>query len=343
MAARLATLLGCPVALAEDTVGASARSLAAAAAPGSVVMLENLRFNAGETSKDDALRAAFAGELASLADLYVGDGFGTMHRKHASVCEAAALLPHAAGYFVAAEVAALRRLTTDIQRPFAVVLGGAKVADKLPVVGSMLGVADRILVGGAMATTFLTAGGHPAGLSLLEGDLDTARALLTEASRTGVELVLPPDVAVVAERSAGARPEVVAASAIPADRMALDIGPDAAHRFAARLSGARTVFWNGPMGVSELPDFAAGTRAVAGAMAALSAFTVVGGGDTAAAIRALGFADGAFGHVSTGGGASLEYLAGRPLPGLAALAGPDHGEPAAAGPGPAGARLERAG
>jgi phosphoglycerate kinase len=324
VAARLAELLGRPVTLAADTVGAAARSAVADLRPGGVVMLENLRFNPGETSKDGAVRGAFADQLAALADLYVGDGFGAMHRKHASVYDVPARLPHAAGYLVEAETVALRRVTQDVQRPYAVVLGGAKVADKLPVVSNLLGIADQILVGGAMAVTFLAAQGHPAGLSLLEGDLDDARRCLDRAAQLGTEFLLPPDLAVAAGRTTGARRELAASTAIPADRMALDIGPMSAGLFVARLAAARTVFWNGPMGVFELDAFADGTRAVAMALAEGSAFTVVGGGDTAAAIRTLGFADGAFSHVSTGGGASLEYLEGKTLPGLAALAAGEH-------------------
>jgi phosphoglycerate kinase len=323
VAARLGELLGRPVTLAAGTVGAAARSAVADLKPGGVVMLENLRFNPGETSEDGAVRGAFADQLAALADVYVGDGFGAMHRKHASVYDVPARLPHAAGYLVQAETAALRRVTRDVQRPYAVVLGGAKVADKLPVVGNLLGIADQILVGGAMAVTFLAAQGHPVGLSLLEGDLDAARRCLDRAAALGTEFLLPPDLAVAVGRAAGARRELVPSAAIPADRMALDIGPETAGLFVARLAAAKTVFWNGPMGVFELDAFADGTRAVAGALAEGSAFTVVGGGDTAAAVRALRFADGAFSHVSTGGGASLEYLEGKTLPGLAALAGDD--------------------
>ncbi len=331
VAARLGQLLDRPVELAADTVGPAARSAVAALAPGGVVLLENLRFNPGETSKDDAVRGAFADQLASLTDLYVGEGFGAMHRKHASVYDVPARLPHAAGYLVQAETAALRRVTQDIQRPYAVVLGGAKVADKLPVVGNLLGIADQILVGGAMAVTFLAAQGHAAGLSLLEGDLDAARRCLDQATASGVELVLPPDLDVAAGRTAAAQREAVASASIPADRMALDIGPESIKLFAAKLAAAKTIFWNGPMGVFELDRFASGTRAVAQVLAASDAFTVVGGGDTAAAVRSLGFADTAFSHVSTGGGASLEYLEGRTLPGLAALA--DDGSEQAASPG----------
>jgi phosphoglycerate kinase len=323
VAARLGELLDRAVALAADTVGPSARAAVADLAPGGVVMLENLRFNAGETSKDDALRGAFADELASLADLYVGDGFGAVHRRHASVCDVAARLPHAAGYLVQAETAALARLTRDIQRPYVVVLGGGKVADKLPVVGGLLGQADQILVGGGMVFAFLAAQGHGVGLSLLEGDLDVARGYLDRAARSRVDLVLAPDVAVAGSRDAADRREVVPSAAIPPDKMGLDIGPESARLFAARLAAAKTIFWNGPMGVFEIPRFADGTRVVARALADSGAFTVVGGGDTAAAVRALGFPDDAFGHVSTGGGASLEYLEGKTLPGLAALQADD--------------------
>jgi len=319
VAVRLSKLLGQPVLMAADTTGASARSAVAALRPGGVVMLENLRFNPGETSKDAAVRGAFADQLASLADVYVGDGFGAVHRRHASVCDVAARLPHAAGYLIQAETAALRRLTTNVQRPYLVVLGGAKVADKLPVVGGLLGVADQILVGGGMAFTFLAAQGHSVGLSLLDGDLDMARDYRATAARTGVDVVLPPDMAVAAGRDDAAPREVVPSAAIPPGRMGLDIGPESAKLFAARLSTAKTIFWNGPMGVFEIPRYADGTRAVAEALMDGDAFTFVGGGDTAAAVRALGFCDEAFGHVSTGGGASLEYLEGATLPGLAAL------------------------
>jgi phosphoglycerate kinase len=319
VAARLRELLGRPVLLAADTVGPSARAAVAGLAPGGVVMLENLRFNPGETSTDDAARGAFADELASLAELYVGDAFGTVHRRHASVCDVPARLPHAAGYLVQAETAALARLTSDVQRPYVVVLGGAKVADKLPVVGGLLGRADQILIGGGMAFTFLAAQGHGVGLSLLEGDVGAARGYLDQAARSGVGLVLAPDLVVAAGRDAAGPCEVVPSAAIPPGRMGLDIGPESAELFAARLATARTIFWNGPMGVFEIPRFAGGTRAVARALADSTAFTVVGGGDTASAVRTLGFPDDAFGHVSTGGGASLEYLEGKTLPGLAAL------------------------
>ena len=317
---RLAQLLGRRVTLAADTVGPSAQAAVAALRPGGIVLLENLRFNAGETSEDDAQRGAFAGRLAALADVYVGDAFGAVHRRHASVCDVAALLPHAAGYLVQEETAALRRLTDSIRRPYAVVLGGAKVADKLPVVASLIGKADRILIGGAMAYTFLAAQGHHVGTSLLEGDQDAAVGYLDQAVTAGVEIVLPKDVIVAASRSGGGPGQVVPAHAIPRDRMGLDIGPVTTRLFAARLATARTIFWNGPMGVYEVPSYSGGTRAIAGALITGGAFTMVGGGDTAAAVRALGFGDCSFGHVSTGGGASLEYLEGKMLPGLAALA-----------------------
>ncbi len=322
VAARLGELLGCPVALAADTVGPSARAAVSALRPGGLVMLENLRFDERETSKDDALRGMFADQLAALADLYVSDGFGVLHRKQASVYDVAMRLPHGAGYLVRAEAAALRRLIRDIRRPYVVVLGGAKVEDKFDAIGDLIGVADRILIGGAMAFPFLAAQDHKVGTSLLAADqVDLARGYLDLAARTGGNgnIVLPPDFVVAAEPAAGASHEVVAAHDIPADRMGLDIGPASARLFGATIRRAGTVFWNGPMGVFELAPYASGTRAVASALAGSAAFTVVGGGDTGAAIRALGFRDGAFGYVSTGGGASLEFIRGKTLPGLAVL------------------------
>ncbi len=281
-------------------------------------MLENLRFHAAETSKDDAQRGLLADQLADLADLYVADGFGAVHRKHASVYDVALRLPHAAGYLVQAEVAALSRLTGDIRRPYVVVLGGAKVADKFDAIGSLIDNADRILVGGAMAFPFLAARGGQVGASLLEADqVDAAGGYLDRAAPGQIEL--PSDIIAAAERAAGAPHQVVAGDAIPADRMGLDIGPESAARFAASITEARTVFWNGPMGVFELAPYAGGTRVVAQAMTGGDTFAVVGGGDTGAAIRALGFAEDAFGYVSTGGGASLEFIEGKILPGLAVL------------------------
>ena len=320
VAARLGELLGGPVVLAADTIGPYALAAVAAVLPGGVVMLENLRFNPGESSKDDAVRGAFADRLAALADVYVCDGFGVVHRKHASVYDVPLRLPHAAGYLVAAETAALDRLTGDIQRPYVVVLGGAKVADKIGVVGKLITRADTTLIGGAMAFTFLAAQGYPVGASQVEdGQIETVRGYLDQAGRGGGDIVLPADIVVAAGRGADAPRKVVAASEIPPGWMGLDIGPEAARLFAARLAGAKTAFWNGPMGVSEEAPYAAGTRAVAQELIDSGAFTVIGGGDTIAAVHALGFPGSAFGHLSTGGGASLEYLEGKTLPGLAVL------------------------
>jgi len=320
VAVRLGELLGRPVTLAADVTGPSARAAVSALRPGGLVMLENLRFDERETSKDDTQRGAFADELAALADLYVSDGFGVVHRKQASVYDVALRLPHAAGYLVQAEAAALRRLTADIRRPYVVVLGGAKVEDKFDAIGDLVSVADRILVGGAMAFPFLAAQGYKVGTSLLEaGQVDVARADLDLAARAGTTIVLPSDIVVAAGREADAAHQVVPADAIPADQMGLDIGPESARLFTAGIRGAGTVFWNGPMGVFELAPYANGTRAIASALTSSQAFTVVGGGDTGAAIRALGFPDGAFGYISTGGGASLEFIRGKTLPGLAVL------------------------
>ena len=320
VAARLGELLGRGVTLAADITGPSAQAAVSAPPPGGLVMLENLRFDARETSRDDTQRGLFADELAVLADLFVSDGFGVVHRKQASVYDIATRLPHAAGYLVRAEVGALRRLTADIRRPYVVALGGAKVEDKFDAIGDLISVADQILVGGAMAFPFLAAQGYKVGMSLLDTDqVDPARAYLALASRAGTKIMLPSDVVVAADRDADAPYEVVAADAIPADQMGLDIGPESTRLFTAGIRGARTVFWNGPMGVFELAQYANGTRAVASALASSKAFTVVGGGDTGAAIHALGFPDGAFGYISTGGGASLEFIRGKVLPGLAVL------------------------
>ncbi|MFI1863315.1 phosphoglycerate kinase [Streptomyces jumonjinensis] len=324
-AARLGELLGTEVAFAADTVGDSARAVVAGLADGQVAVIENLRFNPGETSKDDAERAAFADQLASLADLYVGDGFGAVHRKHASVYDLPARLPHAAGYLIAGEVGVLKKLTEDAKRPYAVVLGGAKVSDKLGVIDHLLEKADRILIGGGMAYTFLKAQGHEVGASLLQEDqIPVVREYLERAGKKGVEFVLPVDVLVAAafpdlKTKAPAHPTAVAVDAIPAGQMGLDIGPESRKLYASKLADTATVFWNGPMGVFEHPDYAEGTKAVAQALVDSPAFTVVGGGDSAAAVRTLGFDENAFGHISTGGGASLEYLEGKTLPGLAAL------------------------
>jgi phosphoglycerate kinase len=320
VAARLGELLGREVRFADDTVGDSAQATAGALADGEVALLENLRFNAGETSKDDAERGAFADALAGLAELYVGDGFGAVHRKHASVYDVPQRLPHAAGGLVAAEVDVLKQLTESPERPYAVVLGGAKVSDKLGVIANLLGKVDRLLIGGGMAYTFLRAQGHEVGNSLLQEDqLDQVRGFIEEAGKRDVELVLPVDVLAATEFAEDAPHEVVEATAIPADREGLDIGPRTRELFASRLADAKTVFWNGPMGVFEFDAFAGGTRAVAEALIASDAFTVVGGGDSAAAVRKLGLPEDGFSHISTGGGASLEYLEGKTLPGLAAL------------------------
>ena len=314
VAARLGELLGEPVELAADIT--AARATVAALRPGGLVMLENLRFSAAETSQDDVRRGLFADQLAELADLYVGDGFGAMHRRHASVYDVALRLPHAAGYLVQAEVAALRRLTADIRRPYVVVLGGAKVTDKFDAIGSMITTADRILVGGAMAFPFLAARGYKTGTSRLEASqVDVAAGYLAAPG----QIELPSDVIVAAEIAADTPHHVVTADAIPAGQMGLDIGPESAATFAAAIREAGTVFWNGPMGVFELAPYADGTRAVARAMTDGDAFTLIGGGDTGAALRALGFAEDAFGYISTGGGASLEFIQGKTLPGLAVL------------------------
>lgn len=320
VAQRLEELLGRRVAFATDVVGDSASEAAAGLAGGEVALLENLRFEPGETSKDDTERAALAERLAGLAELYVGDGFGAVHRKHASVYDVPQRLPHAAGGLVLAEVEVLRRLTTEPDRPYAVVLGGAKVSDKLGVIEGVLGMADRLVIGGGMQYTFLKALGYEVGRSLLEADqVDAVRGYLDAAREKGVEVVLADDIVVVDELAEGAESRVVPVDQIPADREGVDIGPRTRAKFAQKLADARTVFWNGPMGVFEIEPFGTGTRAVAQAISEIDGLSVVGGGDSAAAVRALGFADDQFGHISTGGGASLEYLEGKTLPGLSAL------------------------
>ncbi len=317
VAARLGELLGQDVAFATDTVGESAQSTVAGLADGQVAVLENVRFNGGETSKDEAERGAFADQLASLADVFVSDGFGVVHRKQASVYDVAERLPSAMGGLVAAEIDVLRRLTESPERPYVVVLGGSKVSDKLGVIDNLLGKADKLLIGGGMVFTFLKAQGHEVGTSLLEEDqLGTCREYLQRATDSGVEIVLPTDIVVAPAFAADAPATVVPADAIPADQMGLDIGPDSGKAFAAALADAKTVFWNGPMGVFEFDAFAGGTRAVAQALTEIDGLSVVGGGDSAAAVRQLGFDEAAFGHISTGGGASLEYLEGKPLPGI---------------------------
>jgi phosphoglycerate kinase len=315
VARRLEELLGRPVRLARDVVGPDAQSSVEDLREGGVVLLENVRFEAAETSKDDAERGAFADQLAAFADLYVDDAFGAVHRKHASVYDVAQRLPHAAGPLVTAEVEVLERLEKDPDRPYVVVLGGSKVSDKIKVIEALLPQVDALLVGGGMCFTFLKAQGHGIGSSLLEDELlDQCRRLLDSG-----KIVLPVDVVAATSFSADADHEVVPADAIPDDRMGLDIGPVSVRLFASRLEGAKTVFWNGPMGVFEMAPFAAGTRGVAEAVAALDALTVVGGGDSAAAVRALGIDESRFTHISTGGGASLEHLEGKVLPGLAVL------------------------
>ncbi|MGV9250264.1 phosphoglycerate kinase [Streptomyces sp. NPDC003697] len=324
-AERLGELLGAPVAFAEDTVGPAAHAAVDGLRPGQVAVLENLRFNAGETSKDDAERGEFADRLAALADAYVGDGFGAVHRKHASVYDLPARLPHFAGYLIVTEVGVLKKLTEDVERPYVVALGGAKVSDKLAVIDRLLGKADRLLIGGGMAYTFLKAKGYEVGISLLQEDqVPTVAEYMERAEKNGVELLLPVDVVASTEfpdlrTKAPTRHVVVDADKIPADHEGLDIGPRTRELFASKIADAATVFWNGPMGVFEHPDYAEGTRAVAQALVDSNGFTVVGGGDSAAAVRTLGFDESAFGHISTGGGASLEYLEGKTLPGLAAL------------------------
>jgi phosphoglycerate kinase len=320
VAGRLGELLGRPVHLADDVAGPSARRLAAALFDSEVGLLENVRFEPAETSKSDAERAGLAGRLAALAHLYVGDGFGALHRKHASVFDLPALLPHAAGKLVQAEVAVLHQLTENPKRPYVVVLGGAKPSDKLAVIANLLDKADRLIIGGGMSYTFLAACGYEVGRSLLEADqIGNVKDIMADAERRGVEIVLPIDLVGATGFAADAEHNVYPADAFPADRESLDIGPKTQDLFARKLAGAKTVFWNGPVGVFEFPAFAAGTKAVAEAISRVQGLTVVGGGDSAAAVRQLGFADTAFSHVSTGGGASLEYLEGKTLPGLAAL------------------------
>jgi phosphoglycerate kinase len=317
VASRLRELLDSPVAFAEDTVGASARSTVDALGAGEVALLENLRFNKGETSKDAAERLEFAKQLAAFGQSYVDDAFGAVHRKHASVYDVAKLLPAYAGGLVLREVEVLRKLTGQPERPYVVVLGGSKVSDKLAVINALLPKVDKLLVGGGMCFTFLKAQGYEVGDSLLEDEMvDTCSRLLAEA---GDKLVLPVDVVAATAFAADADHDVVAADKIPADRRGLDIGPDSTAAFAEALNGAKTVFWNGPMGVFELEPFAAGTRGVAEAITKVDGFTVVGGGDSAAAVRALGIDEQSFGHISTGGGASLEFLEGKELPGVSAL------------------------
>jgi len=320
IAERLRELLGQEVVFATDVIGDSAKAAVASIKPGGVVLLENIRYESGETSKSDEERLDLAKKLASYADLYVGDGFGAVHRKHASVYELAQLLPHAAGKLVSAEVDVLRQLTENPKRPYGVVLGGAKVSDKIGVITNLIEKVDVLAVGGGMVFTFLAAQGHQIGTSLFEAEsIDTVKAIINRAKERGVELYLPTDV-VVAPKFADENPTTVPSNSIPSDQMGLDIGPESAATFAAAIANCKTVFWNGPMGVFEFRNFSAGTRVVAESLTKVEGLSVVGGGDSAAAVRALGFADKDFGYISTGGGASLEYLEGKELPGLQALA-----------------------
>ena len=320
VAKRLAELLGREVKFTGEVTGAAITSAAQSLNAGEILLLENIRFSSAETSKEDSERSAFAQELSQLADFYVGDGFGAVHRKHASVFDLPKLLPHAAGKLVAAEVDVLKKLTQNPERPYGVVLGGAKVSDKLGVIENLLGKVDVLAIGGGMVFTFLKAQGKEIGTSLVEAEmLDVVKGLIATAEKNGVKLLLPTDIMVAPAFSADATPTLVAADAIPADQMGLDIGPVSAAAFAAEIVRCKTVFWNGPMGVFEFAHFAAGTKVVAQALTQVSGISVVGGGDSAAAVRALGFADSQFGYISTGGGASLEYLEGKELPGLQAL------------------------
>jgi len=325
-AKRLGELLGTDVKLAGDVVGESAHAMVAELADGEIGMCENVRYEPGEESKDDAERGALAAQYAALADVFVSDGFGVVHRKQASVYDVAKLLPSAAGSLVSKEVEVLKKLTSHPERPYVVVLGGAKVADKLAVIDNLLQVADTLVVGGGMAYTFLAAQGYEVGGSILDAEnIEACKGYLAQAKAAGKQILLPVDTRVAAEFDFAGRTvsevSIVPSSEIPADQSGLDIGPETQVLFADAILGAKTVFWNGPMGVFEIEALAAGTKAVAAALAETDAFTVVGGGDSAAAVRQLGFADDAFGHISTGGGASLEYLEGKTLPGLSVLEG----------------------
>lgn len=317
VATRLSELLDSDVVFCDTTVGDDTTATIAQLPEGSVALLENVRYNKAETSKEDAEREAFATQLAELADIFVSDGFGVVHRKQASVYDVAAKLPGAAGDLVKTEVDVLKRLTQTPERPYTVVLGGSKVSDKLAVIENLLRVADRIVVGGGMLFTFLKAQGYEVGKSLLEEDqLDTVKGYLATAKERGIEIILPTDIVAATAFAADAEHDVVAIDAIPTDRLGLDIGPESTKAFAAAIADSKTVFWNGPMGVFEMEAFSHGTRGVAEALVECPGFTVVGGGDSAAAVRQLGFKDADFGHISTGGGASLEYLEGKTLPGL---------------------------
>jgi phosphoglycerate kinase len=320
VAQRLGELLGIPVTFSRDIVGENAQKAVAANGAGSVLLLENIRYEEAETSKDETVRGQLAAELATYADLFVSDGFGAVHRKHASVYDVAKLLPSAAGFLVAAEVEVLKKLTQNPDRPYGVVLGGAKVSDKIGVISNLLDKVNVLAIGGGMLFTFLAAQGAEIGKSLVETDLiPTVKELLVRARELGVEILLPTDIVVAPEFAIDAQPTTVKASMIPADQMGLDIGPETSNAFAQAIVGCKTVFWNGPMGVFEFPNFAKGTEVLARALTKVSGISVVGGGDSAAAVRKLGFTDSEFGYISTGGGASLEYLEGKVLPGLEVL------------------------
>ena len=320
VAHRLGDLLGSPVTFSSQVVGSETDSKKAALKPGEVLLLENVRFEASETSKDGDERKALAEKLTATMDYFVSDGFGAVHRKHASVFDVANILPHAAGFLVAAEIDVLRKLTVNPERPYGVALGGSKVSDKIGVIKNLLGKVNVLAIGGGMLFTFLAAQGHEIGKSLVETDLlDDVKKLLEEAKKLGVQILLPTDIVVAPTFAVDATPTLVKADAIPADQMGLDIGPETAASFAAALVQCKTVFWNGPMGVFEFPNFAHGTQVVAEALTKVSGISVVGGGDSAAAVRKLGFKDEQFGYISTGGGASLEYLEGKSLPGIEVL------------------------
>ena len=320
VALRLGELLGKEIIFPGEVIGSEVTKSAQSLRAGEILLLENIRYSAAETSKEESERALLAGELAKLADFYVGDGFGAVHRKHASVYELPKLLPHAAGFLVSAEVEVLKKLTQSPDKPYGVVLGGAKVSDKIAVISNLLDKVNVMAIGGGMVFTFLAAQGKEIGSSLVERDLiPTVKDLIAQAAKNGVELHLPTDILVAPTFSADAPATLVSADAIPADQMGLDIGPESAKDFAKAIEKCKTVFWNGPMGVFEFAAFAQGTKVVAEALTKVSGISVVGGGDSAAAVRALGFADSDFGYISTGGGASLEYLEGKELPGLVAL------------------------
>ena len=318
VAKRLGELLGKEIKFSNEIRGQ--KDLSQSLQPGEILLLENIRYESAETSKDETERNDLAQELAKYGDIYIGDGFGAVHRKHASVYELAKLLPHAAGDLISAEVAVLKKLTTEPERPYGVVLGGAKVSDKIAVISNLLEKVDVIAIGGGMLFTFLAAEGKEVGKSLVEPDLiPTVKELMERAKKLGVKFLLPTDIVVAPEFAENSKPTLVSADEIPSDQMGLDIGPESAKIFAMEITKCKTVFWNGPMGVFEFSNFAAGTKSIAQALTQVSGISVVGGGDSAAAVRKLGFSDDAFGYISTGGGASLEYLEGKELPGLVAL------------------------